>query len=94
MKIKNSFDELIEILKKAHDFRKIPHPELGWDKCIRCYEHKKIPYPLKLCDLCQEQLKENFPEVYEKSRLENIRLYDLKNIKNDNKDISSRRNTG
>jgi hypothetical protein len=29
-----------------------------------------------LCDLCQEQLKENFPEVYEQARLENMKLFD------------------
>ena len=81
MIIENTFDQFIELLKEAHEFRKHSHPELGFDKCLRCYEYKKIPYSLKICDLCQEQLKESFSEDYERARLENMRLYDLENKK-------------
>ncbi|HNX03516.1 MAG TPA: hypothetical protein PLE33_08690 [Candidatus Cloacimonas sp.] len=76
--------EWVQFLRDAHEYKKHPHSD-NPDKCIRCYEYKWIPYSLKLCDLCQEQLKESYPEVYEQSRLENIRRYDsiIKRAKTD-----------
>lgn len=66
---------LMPLLKEAHEYKKHPHED-NPDKCIRCYEYKFIRYALKLCDKCQDELRINFPEKYEESRLENMRLFD------------------
>lgn len=65
----------VQLLKEAHEYKKHPHTD-NPDKCLRCYEYKWIPYPLKLCNECRETLKENFPETYEQSKLKNMELYD------------------
>ncbi len=73
-KSKEYLDEWVRLLKEAHEIHK--HPFSGADKCIRCYEYKKIPYLIKLCDTCMDILKTDYPEIYEETRQENIRLFD------------------
>ena len=68
-------EKFVELMRDAHEYRKSPHSD-NPNRCERCREYVWINTPLKLCNKCQDQLKENYPEVYEQARLENMRLYD------------------
>ena len=74
----NNYNDLLKWLHGIILSNREEKKKLGFIKCARCYEYKNIKYSVPLCDACAEFLKENFPEIYEEARLENIKLYDEK----------------